>query len=121
MNPPTVWIIKEQMVRSETGSSVMDYTPAMRFGELRFITRHDLPSHGRSLATVAWAEDVAEFARQYNQNRDFIVTTGQPMAIFMVGYFLAHAGKVPRFLAWRREMNAYVVVDCPVPQQFMIQ
>lgn len=121
MNPPTVWIIKEQMVRSETGSSVMDYTPAMRFGELRFITRHDLPSHGRSLAAVAWAEDVAEFVRQYDQNRDFIVTTGQPMAIFMVGYFLASVGKIPRFLAWKRELNAYVVVDGPSPSAYIVQ
>jgi len=38
------------------------------------------------------------------------VTTGQPTAIFAVGWALGRAGKVPRFLVWRREENRYRVL-----------
>lgn len=110
MRKPIVWIVKEQMTRTETGSIPMDYSKAMDYGDLRFITTHDMPLYGgASTAQDGWNEDVVRFTSEYDPDHDFIITTGQPMAIFMVGWILAlcHHEKDPQFLVWRREENRY--------------
>lgn len=108
MRKPIVWIVKEQMTRTETGSIPMDYSKAMDYGDLRFITTHDMPLYGgASTAQDGWNEDVVRFTSEYDPDHDFIITTGQPMAIFMVGWILALCGKDPQFLVWRREENRY--------------
>ena len=109
----TVWIIKEQSVRTETGTIPMDYSKAYDYGDIRFITTGDMPMYGGvSQAQAMWNDDAVAFASEYNPDTDFIITTGQPMAIFMVGWMLArhHPGKQPKFLVWRREENRYRAV-----------
>jgi len=110
-NLATVWIVKEQSVRDAAGSNAMDYSPAMTFGELRFITRTDMPFHPGSSVQEKWREDVAEFVGKYDPGIDYVITTGQPTAIFAVGHALGLAEKSPRFLVWRREENRYRVLD----------
>lgn len=110
MLPPKIFIIKEQMVRNEVGSVPMDYSRAQDYGDLEFITLHDLPMYsGRSSTQEAWNEDVIRFVKMYDPARDFIITTGQPAAIFMVGWILGAMDpvKIPRFLVWRREEGRY--------------
>lgn len=102
-----VWVIKEQMLRTDTGSVAMDYSPAMRYGELEFVTQFDLPTYGKGSTLKAWEEDVKRFVEKYDEMTDFIVATGQPASIFAVGAALGAARKVPRFLAWRRESSDY--------------
>jgi len=106
-----VWIIKEQTIRGDTGPIVMDYSAAMEFGELEFITNHDMPLYGRSSVQDMWNKDVHRFVREYDPATDFVVTTGQPTAIFATGWALGAAQKAPRFLVWRREENRYRVVN----------
>jgi hypothetical protein len=106
MSNPTVWVVKEQVIRGEP----MDYTLAMDFGDLEFITRNDLPLHSKSTVQDVWNRDVMAFCQKYDEARDFIVCTGQPSAIFHVGFALGLVRKSPRFLVWRREQGRYVVV-----------
>lgn len=110
MPKPTVWVVKEQMMRGDLGSVAMDYSPAMKFGDIEFITHHDLPLHPHSSVRNSWALDVLEFVNKYDPHRDYLVATGQPMAILMVGYYLGMAGKAPQFLVWRPAENLYRVV-----------
>ena len=118
MKKPVVWVIKEQSVRSSTGSEAMDYSPAMNYGDIQFITRTDMPLHPRSSVRMVWDLDVASFVQAYDPATDFIITTGQPTAIFAVGFQLGVAGKTPRYLVWRREENRYRVLDIfPVDPQ----
>ncbi len=117
MQKPIVFIIKEQMLRDPTGSNPMDYSPAMAYGDIEFITRSDMPLHPHSTVRMSWDDDVARFVEAYEPSRDFIITTGQPTAIFAVGHALGMAGKLPRFLVWRREENRYRVLDTPVALQ----
>lgn len=105
-----VWACKEQTVRNSTGAVPMDYAPAESYGELRFITRTDMPMHANSTVRDVWENDVAEFVREYNPDTDFIITTGQPTAIFAIGHALGKSGKAPRFLVWRREDNHYRIL-----------
>jgi len=108
MKKPTVFIVKEQMTRNAIGSTPIDYGPAMEYGDIEFITEFDLPSYGcRSSVFRNWAEDVAKFVDKYDPATDFIVVTGQPSAIFAVGYVLGTVKKEPRFLIWKREENKY--------------
>ena len=113
MNTPKVWIVKEQMRRTEIGTEPMDYSAASPYGEICFITRHDMPAYPKSSVAMQWYKDVKEFTQRYDASRDFIVATGQPTAIFNLGWLLGMAGKLPRYLIWRREDNRYQVVDLP--------
>jgi len=113
-----VWIVKEQMVRDGVGSNAMDYSPAMQFGEIRFITRTDMVLHPGSLIQQNWNEDVAAFAMAYDPKNDYIIPTGQPAAIFAVGHALGRLQKAPRYLVWRREENRYRAFESPFPGNF---
>lgn len=106
-----VYVVKEQAVRTSTGAEPMDYSRAMEYGNLEFITAHDLPFYGRSSMLSSWNRDVQDFVDSYDPLNDYIVTTGQPAAIFCIGWVLGRAGKAPRFLVWRREENRYRVFD----------
>lgn len=102
-----VWIVKENTVRSETGPVPMDYSPAMVYGDLEFITKHDMPLHPRSTLREAWMEELQRFLQQYNPEHDFIVCTGQPIAIMAIGIALGTVHKQARFLVWKREEGRY--------------
>lgn len=120
---PIVWIVKEQVRRGTTGPEAMDYTPAMKWGELRFITQYDPPSHvtrGSSLMKSWWSE-VQNFYTEFNPEIDFIIASGQPTAMMMVAYLVGryHGNNTefgrpiaaPRFLLWRREEGGYIPYD----------
>lgn len=108
---PIVWACKEQATRTALGATAMDYSPAEAYGELKFITRTDLPFHTNSTFFNVWCDDVQSFVEKYNPETDYIITTGQPAAIFAMGFALGRVNKTPRFLVWRREDNAYRVLN----------
>lgn len=110
---PVVWIAKEQLRRNSIGSEPMDYGPAMAYGEIRFITKTDLPSYPSSSVFQQWFNDVGSFCKEYDESRDFIIATGQPTAIFAIGHTLGCYHKIPRYLIWQREENRYRVFDTP--------
>lgn len=111
MNKAIVWACKEQGTRLGESVRAMDFSPAESYGELKFITRSDLPSHRESTFRDVWEQDVARFVAAYDPMTDFIIATGQPSSIFAIGCALGAAGKAPRFLVWRREDNHYRVLD----------
>lgn len=111
MSKATVWACKEQVTRGALGPVAMDYSPAESYGELRFITRTDLPFHADSTIRSVWSDDVQTFVEQYDPANDYIITTGQPAAIFAMGWALGRVQKIPRFLVWRREDNHYRVLN----------
>ena len=113
---PIVWAIKEQVVRDAVAHRAMDYSPAECYGDLKFVTRADMPFHANSSVRDVWDDDVATFVRQYNEDTDFIIATGQPTAIFAIGCALGQAGKAPRFLVWKREDNHYRILDTRSPE-----
>lgn len=111
-----VWIVKEQVRQSALGPTVMNFVPAMRYGDIQFITRTDLPLYPNSDVAAVWEDDVRKFVNEYNPDTDYIVATGQPTSIFAVGYALAKSGKRPRFLVWRREDDRYMEFQPEYPQ-----
>ncbi len=111
MNKPKVFVLKEQVRRGELDSRVMDFSPAMSYGDLEFVTRDDMPLHPNSMLKDVWQKNVAHFVAEYDSSRDFVIATGRPDSIFTIGYALGLAGKTPRFLVWRSQENRYRVLD----------
>jgi hypothetical protein len=118
-----VWVLKEQMSsRGTSGPAPMDYSPAAKFGEVRFITDFDLPVPPRPDSTIstAWVAAVANFIQECDPENDYIVLTGSPMAIYLVGVVSATVGATLNILVWRRERNEYVVAQvAPMVQMFL--
>lgn len=114
-NRPTVWVLKEQMRSgSSVGSSPMDYTPAYEYGDIRFITDFDLPLHPNSTIARHWYDMVRDFLKEFDPARDFLILTGQPLAMFMLGMIMGAVGVVPNILVWKREQGRYVLYT-PTP------
>lgn len=116
---PTVWVLKEQMLSGMNGPRAMDYSAAYEFGDVRFITEFDLPTHPNSSVARNWYDAVHRFLQEYDPANDLIITTGQPLAIFMLGMVMGHLCIIPRILVWKREQNRYVVyqpqsIDSPL-------
>lgn len=116
MSKPIVWVIKEQVRRDATGAVPMDYTPAFKFGVVRFITDFDIPLYSRQGSGVAiqWFSKVVAFSKELDDDNDYIIMTGSPLAIFMVGAILSTCNKLPKILVWRRETSEYIIYD-PMP------
>lgn len=109
-----VWVLKEQPVRGAVSTQVMDYSPAMEFGELVFVTEFDPPIHPNGQSLEHWNNDVHKFIQEFNPEKDYIVATGRPDSIFSIGFKLGWLmGRTRtsaiRFLVWRREENRYRV------------
>jgi hypothetical protein len=107
----TVYAVKEQNFKAMVGSQVMDYSPAAKFGELKFITTFDMPLHVNSTARGVWREEVLGFVGDYDSTKDFIILTGQPISIFIIGMMLERAKKMPRFLKWQGQTGDYHIVE----------
>lgn len=104
---PTVWVLKEQL-RGGDARQVFDYTPAYKFGDIKFITDFDLPIHPGSSLAREWHKNV-DWAIGQMDASDYLVLTGQPLAIYTLGAKMEAAGVSLEILVWRREQNEYVI------------
>lgn len=107
---PTVWVLKEQVIRDSTGSRPMDYTPAYEYGDIRFITEFDPSTHEGSSIDREWRRHVAKFVDEFDPQRDSLILTGSPLAIARFGRIIGEtAPLIPvRVLVWKRDQNRYV-------------
>lgn len=110
MTRPTVWVLKEQVVRGTTGSKPMDYTAAYEFGDIKFITEFDPPIHPSSTLMEEWERQFRRFASEFNPDVDSVILTGSPLAIAKAGKFFGELRSAfpIRVLVWRREQGRYV-------------
>jgi hypothetical protein len=104
---PIVWVVKEQMA----GGNVFDYSSAMKYGDIQFITEFDLPLTPRSSLTQEWLRQVAHHLKHSVIGTDYLILTGAPLAMFMLGAIYGRVGEIPKVLVWRREQNEYVTYD----------
>lgn len=76
---PVVWVITE-------GNN--DYTPAERFGTVKFITDQELRPSPASMQTHSAHADLRDFHKEYRPEVDYIVPTGNPVLIVLLGLIL---------------------------------
>lgn len=108
---PIVWVLKEQVKSSASGITPMDYTAALKFGDLQFMTDFDIPLHHSSSVADEWFKAISRVVKVFDQERDYIILTGQPLAMFICGQMFQSAGIRPRILVWRRQQEMYVVYN----------
>ena len=114
MHRPKVWVVKEQVRTAEVGVRAMDYTPAMEYGDVHFITEFDIPLHPNSTVTGEWVKAVQKFFKEYDASQDYIILTGHTLSIFMIGMILGATRTSPyppKILVWRREQQRYVLFN----------
>lgn len=104
---PTVWVIREQV----RNSNPMDYSSAERYGDLRFITRSELPI-GRDWKDRPSADAIFDQIRQFLtqiQKGDYLILTGSPTMMFMMGAICWRSvrTKFPTILVWNRDRGEY--------------
>jgi hypothetical protein len=105
---PTVWVLKEQAIRGANGTVPMDYTPAYTYGDVKFITEFDLPIHPKSTVANEWTAAINKFLKEYDPERDYLILTGSPLAIFAFGVAISTTDVTHKILVWRREQGRYV-------------
>lgn len=110
MSKPKVWVIKEQVRSGVTGPLPMDYTPAMEYGEVEFVTEFDMPLHSSSTISSEWVKRVKAWMHVYDPDKDWLVLTGHTISIFLIAAALGRTnlGTGPKILVWRREMGRYI-------------
>lgn len=99
---PIVYVIEQQP---------FDYTPAMAFGEVKFM-------EPRKLAPVApsdpgtWNSSVLAQMRKelsnYIPGYDYIIPTGAPNRMMLAGMLLAEMGKAHNILGWDTRTQRYL-------------
>lgn len=105
LDRPTVWVLKEQL----RAGTPFDYSAAYAFGDVEFITTFDPPIHPKSTILDSWCINVYKFINEYDPERDYLVPTGSPLGILMLGIALGCSKrKPPRILLWNRFTNLYV-------------
>lgn len=113
-----VWILKEQTIAASQGTVPMDFTPALEFGELQFITNFDVPPHGEPSSIFdQWVLAVEKFVREFDVSKDFIILTGSPLSIFTFGRIIEESIRSQaiisskhlfiNILVWNRQYRRY--------------
>lgn len=99
---PTVYIVEQQP---------FDYTPATSYGELRFLDSPRLAPSAPN-APDTWNKSVLHQLRRelggYICGYDFIVPTGGPVRMLLVGMLLAEKGKKHKMLGWDNRTKRYL-------------
>lgn len=99
---PRVYIVEQQP---------FDYTPATVFGELSFMDSEQFAPHAPN-APERWNRSVIHSLRRelsaYVPNYDYVIPTGAPARMLVVGMLLAEKGKTHKLLGWDNRQRRYL-------------
>lgn len=106
------FVIKENVVPG-SGGRYMDFSPAERFGDVVFITSHDPSPNSGSTINKSILDQMNDVAEQYVPGQDYIIATGAPLAIFMMGAIMGQRHDTMAILVWDRFTQNYrpVAID----------
>lgn len=88
----------------------LDYSDAIRFGKLTPVLRRDVFADDLPTRIDKMKEALEGQMGDFDPERDFLLLTGDPVAIFMAGILLHGARKV-RVLKFDREVGRYYDVE----------
>lgn len=92
-----VWVLQENVH--------LDYAPAAEWGDVEFITRHDVSPFKRSQQAEGFESDMKKFISKYIPGTDYIILTGNPVAIVKLGMDIPRGEH--KFLKWDVRRNQY--------------
>lgn len=102
---PTVFIVQTHTQR--------DFKEAEVFGELAYMCRHHLNKMEPDIL-AAWDKSMDEALHEFLPEQDFVLLTGDPVAIALAGAKLCEAtlpGTPVKFLKWSNLHQEYQVIE----------
>ena len=86
-----------------------DYTPAIKYGELVFVTAHNdrLSPHSASSANTTTIEKIRSILADFKEE-DYFLCTGAPAHMAMSAAYLG--SRLKKLLVWDNRSNDYFVV-----------
>jgi hypothetical protein len=101
--PPRVFVTQE--VRNPRTN--IDYSPARKFGDVKFLTIMDFSSDDDSISNKVLVEELRSRLQDFNPTTDFIVTTGSPLVSAVVFMILRERTTFVQFLRWSNRDFCY--------------
>ncbi len=102
LKTPRVFIVEQQP---------FDYTPATVFGHLEFLEADHLAPNAPN-APDTWNRRVVHTLQKglsdYVADYDYVIPTGAPSRMLVVGMLLATKGKIHRILGWDNRQRRYM-------------
>jgi hypothetical protein len=106
MSTPVIWVTQE---------TNLDFAPAERFGEVRFLTREDLNNVKGSLHNEKVTADISQRLRNFDAENDFVVIAGSPYISALVFMLLARKGiRNIKVLRWNNRDFDYIPMHLSV-------
>ena len=96
---PLVWVTQE--------NPKFDYTPAEKYGELRFITCKDYTNNENSLFNSGLSEEIMLELREFNPDVDYLLPSGSPVVMMAVAAILGRDCRNLKILKWNNRNNAW--------------
>ncbi len=103
---PKVYVTQEQ--------PRISYEMAEDYGEVIFVSLHDLPTVSSSLRAKKAIADIKENMKHYRPGIDFILPSGSPLNIASVMMIAGRMGDVHNILKWDNRMQRYSKVRLEV-------
>lgn len=100
---PRVYVIAQQP---------LDFTPATAFGDVQFLPDVKFAPTPPQGARDTWNQGVIATLKrslsEYMPGYDYIVPTGNPVKMVMVGAIIAEKGDIHKFLGWEPRSQRYL-------------
>lgn len=84
-----------------------DYTPALAYGEIVFMTDREYSGVKGSLRDGRVVHSMRRCLADYVPGKDFVIPTGSPMHIGVAFMLLAERGKSHKVLHWTNQLKRY--------------
>jgi hypothetical protein len=92
-----------------TQEANVDFTPALSFGEVEFITKEDVSPMPNSIRNEELVNKIRHTMTRFNPDEDYIVIAGSPYVAALVFYVLGRYRRVRyiRMLRWSNRDRMY--------------
>lgn len=98
--PPVVWVVEQ---------GPFDYSPARVFGdEIRIINADKLSPNAESSWHLKTIAQMRKALADYIPELDYVIPTGRPVRMMLVGMLLKERGNVHRLLGWDDRSQRYL-------------
>jgi len=105
---PRVFITQEQ--------AHINYAMAESFGDIVFVSAHDVPTVSNSLRTSGIIKSMQVVMSAYVPGRDYILPSGSPLNIAVVMMLAGQKGSAHNILKWESRSESYAKVALEINQ-----
>lgn len=106
---PRVWVTHEKNA---------NFTPAEKFGEIKFLTAQDLNNMPNSLHNEKLLERIAhKLKTEYDPDEDYFIIIGSPYVTAAVFMLLGAMGvRRVKVLRWNNQHDYYLPIEIKLPR-----